>query len=154
MGPFLSPEPCIDSHLDILKEGSKVEERHLDRSIELCLSHVQELFEGRHSLQVVFSPLLRLAHAGILQQQGCSSQKNPLQHKLNHTRTTFGLLQSPERRVCFTLTVEKGLFTCLTWTKSSRHRPFISRSCCLSSRETVSSHVSMRKLPASFMAAC
>lgn len=71
VGPFLSPEPCIDSYLDILQEGSKVEERHLDGSIELCLSCVQELFEGRHSLQVVSSPLLRLAYAGILQQQGC-----------------------------------------------------------------------------------
>lgn len=75
VGPFLrGPEACIDSHLHVLQEGSKVEERHLDGSIELCLGCVQELFEGRDGLQVIFPPLLRLAHVSILE-QGNSANK-------------------------------------------------------------------------------
>ena len=34
------------SHLHILQKGSNVEERHMDRSIELGLSCVQQLFKG------------------------------------------------------------------------------------------------------------
>lgn len=46
------------------------------------------------------------------------------------------------------------LVTCLTLRKRSLHRPFKISSCCLRSNETMSSHVSIRKFPASFMAAC
>lgn len=45
-------------------------------------------------------------------------------------------------------------FTCLTLTNSSLHLPLRSRSCCFRSRETTSSQVSMRKLPASFISMC
>lgn len=44
--------------------------------------------------------------------------------------------------------------TCLTLRKRSLQRPFKISSCCLRSRDTMSSHVSIRKFPASFMAAC
>lgn len=45
-------------------------------------------------------------------------------------------------------------FTCLTLTNSSLHLPLRRRSCCFRSRETTSSQVSMRKLPASFISMC
>lgn len=44
--------------------------------------------------------------------------------------------------------------TCLTSMNSSLHRPFSKSNCCLRSRETISSQVSIRKFPASFMAVC
>lgn len=68
--PVSTAEPyrtAIISHLHVLQKGSKIEERHLDRSVELCLCCVQQLFKGRYSLQMIFSPLLQLTHTGILQ---------------------------------------------------------------------------------------
>lgn len=156
-GPFLrSSEACINSHLHVLQEGSKVEERHLDGSIELCLGCVQELFKGRHGLQVIFSPLFRLAHASILQQGNSTNKvaevRNMTSSSICTALASYLVHCCNHRLYYFDNRIE--LFTCLTWRKSSLHRPFISRSCCLSSSDTVSSHVSMRKLPASFMAAC
>lgn len=58
------------------------------------------------------------------------------------------LLYKSEQNRCSFIIV-----TCLTWRKRSLHRPFKRSSCCFRSSDTVSSHVSIRKFPASFMAA-
>lgn len=63
------PSALRFSHLHVLQKGSNTEERHLDRSIELGFCCVQQLFKGRRSPLMIFSPLLQLIYTGILQQR-------------------------------------------------------------------------------------
>lgn len=137
-------------YLNILNKGSDVQERYLNRSSHLLIGCIHEHFQGINPILVVLPQLIYLVCSCILPM----TQRKTVNDSFSIRKSQL-MRQMISYYGFFLTVIQKGIvFTCLTLTNSSLHLPFRRRSCCFKSRETVSSQVSMRKLPASFMSMC